>query len=146
MSVWAVLAHEYYRQRTYRQEYLDDLVKGCSTLSKLEDECRASITAAKLTPDLTPMDRSYLVQDAIYRARENGMYIENDDFMKEDVLYGYTSDERNISPIIKPLVFVSKESQDREDAERYGISNLSQMQGETGSQNCRQQRENFRKM
>ena len=124
MSIRAVLAHEYYGHRTYRQEYLDDLEKGISTTPKWEDECRASITAAKITPNLTLMDKSYLVQDAIFRAREAGMYIENDDFMKE-VLYGYSSDERNISPVVKPLVFVSKESKDREAAERYGNSSLS---------------------
>lgn len=108
MSVGAVLAHEYYGHRHYREEYLADSLKedGFHTTPEWQDECRASITAAKLAPGLTDLDRSNLVMDAIYRAREYGQLIEMDDFMKE-VVYGYSGDERNITTEIKPIHYIS---------------------------------------
>ena len=109
MSVGAVLAHEYYGHRHYRDEYLDDARHGNNyqTTSMWQDECRASITAAKLTPNLTDRDRSDLVMDAIYRAKEFGQLIEMDDCMKE-IIYGYSNEERNISWDIIPIRYVSE--------------------------------------
>ena len=107
MSVGAVLAHEYYGHRIYREEYLDDLERddGQWTTPEWQDECRASITAAKLTPNLTERDKSNLVQDAIFRAKEFGHLIEMDDFMKE-VVYGYSRTEKNITRSISPINYV----------------------------------------
>ena len=68
MSVGAVLAHEYYGHRTFREEYLNDIKYAKITTLEWEDECRASITAARIGKGLTAMDRSYLIQDAIKRA------------------------------------------------------------------------------
>lgn len=45
MSVRAVLAHEYYGHRSYRQEYLEDMRNNTHTVPEWQDECRASITA-----------------------------------------------------------------------------------------------------
>jgi hypothetical protein len=97
MSVGAVLAHEYYGHRYYRDEYLLDIEKGDDifTTPYWEDECRASITAAKITPNLTDLDVSNLIQDAVFRAKETGNLIEMDDFMKEAV-YGYTDGEKTL--------------------------------------------------
>lgn len=83
MSVGAVLAHEYYGHRTYRSEYLSDMEhgKGYHAIPLWQDECRASITAARTAPNLTEKDRSDLVLDAVYRAKEFGHLIEMDDFM-----------------------------------------------------------------
>ena len=69
MSVGAVLAHEYYGHRAHRQEYLDDYKKGHAFHSTpiWQDECRASIVAAKTAPNLTDIDTCNLVMDAIYR-------------------------------------------------------------------------------
>lgn len=111
MSVRAVLAHEYYGHRYYRDEYLYDIDRGDDnpTTPYWEDECRASITAAKLAPGLTERDRSNLVLDAIYRAKEAGHLIEMDEFMKE-VVYGYSTGEKNITRDITPIHYVSEES------------------------------------
>lgn len=116
MSVGAVLAHEYYGHRYYRDEYLSDLETGPTyhTTPVWQDECRASITAAKLAQNLTERDKSNLVMDAIYRAKEFGQLIEMDDFMKE-VVYGYSSGEKNITYNITPIHYVSESS-------TYGIS------------------------
>ena len=78
MSVGAVLAHEYYGHRAHRQEYLDDYKKGHDFHSTpiWQDECRASIVAAKTAPNLTDIDTCNLVMDAIYRADEYNHYIE----------------------------------------------------------------------
>lgn len=112
MSVRAVLAHEYFGHRTYRDEYLADTEHGYDyhTTPVWQDECRASITAAKLAQNLSQRDISYLVQDAIYRAKEFGQLIEMDDFMKE-AIYGYTNGEKNITRNITPINFVSESSQ-----------------------------------
>lgn len=112
MSVGAVLAHEYYGHRFYREEYLYDYSQGegYQTTEMWQDECRASITAAKLAKNLTERDKSNLVMDAIYRAKEYGHLIEMDDFMKE-VLYGYSEGEKGITCNITPIHYVSEASQ-----------------------------------
>lgn len=112
MSVRAVLAHEYYGHRAYREEYLFDELQGevFHTTPLWQDECRASITAAKTTPNLSERDRSNLVQDAIYRAKEYGHLIEMDDFMKE-VVYGYVKGEKNICEDVGRIIYVSESSQ-----------------------------------
>lgn len=96
MSIACVLAHEYYGHRTYRDEYLGDMEEYCVTTPEAEDECRASITAAKICPGLTREERSYLIQEAHTRAKEYGIPLENDDFMKE-VLYGYSENAGRLS-------------------------------------------------
>jgi hypothetical protein len=127
MSVRAVLAHEYYGHRPHREEYLNDYKNGTKTTLDYVDECRASIEAAKYTPNLTDEDKRDLVMDAIYRANEAGQYIQNDDFMKE-VLYGYgSSGERNITTENRAITFIDKASQDRIDAEWYNRCNLPKM-------------------
>lgn len=112
MSVGAVLAHEYYGHRTYREEYLADIEKGSDyhTTPEWDDECRASITAAKLAPNLTDRDKRDLIRDAAYQAKEYGKLIEMDDFMKEAV-YGYSNGEKNITRNITPIKYVSEASQ-----------------------------------
>ena len=119
MSVGAVLAHEYYGHRPYREEYLSDYEKGddVHTTPIWQDECRASINAAKTAHGLTDRDKSNLVMDAIYRAKEFGHLIEMDGFMKE-VLYGYSDEEKNISYDITPINYVSEASQTG-DAEKW---------------------------
>lgn len=113
MSVGAVLAHEYYGHRAYREEYMSDYEKNPEFHSTpiWQDECRASITAAKTTPNLTEKDKCNLVLDAIYRAQEYHHRIEMDDFMKE-VIYGYTNGEKNIA-CLTPITYVSEESTER---------------------------------
>lgn len=123
MSVAAVLAHEYYGHRPYRQEYIDDdkisdqLGSEYHTVTLWQDECRASITAAKLAPNLTDQEKSHLVMDAIYRAQEEGQWIETDDFMK-GVLYGYSGEDKNITPVITPIKYVSEASAKRAEYDR----------------------------
>jgi len=80
MSERAVLAHEYYGHRSYRYTSLD---KG-----SWNDEFRASYMAAKNTPNLTEEDRIYLVLDALERAKEAGVTIEYNGFIRR-LLYGY---------------------------------------------------------
>lgn len=79
MSERAVLAHEYYGHRTHRGTALE---KG-----SWNDEFRASYTAAKICPNLTDEDRRYLILDAIERAKEAGINIRYNDFIRR-VLYG----------------------------------------------------------
>lgn len=128
MSVAAVLAHEYYGHRAYRDEYLADSKKGNGyhTTPIWEDECRASYTAAQTAPNLSQMDRANLVQDVIFRAREYGQLVVLDDFMKE-VLYGngdseQSKPEKNITGNIFPIHYVSETSQEgvREGRESNG--------------------------
>lgn len=128
MSVGAVLAHEYYGHRTYREEYLSDKKqgKGYHTTPIWDDECRASITAAKITPNLTRKEQSDLIMDAVYRANEFGQLIEMDNFMKE-VVYGYATDEKRVIGNITPINYVSKESQTGTEGNRESDSDLSQM-------------------
>lgn len=120
MSVGAVLAHEYYGHRPNREEYLSDIQKSIETGEDFHttpiwvDECRASINAAKLAQNLTDRDKSNLVMDAIYRAKEFGQLIEMDDFMKE-VVYGYSNGEKNITYDITPIRFISEKSLEWKD-------------------------------
>jgi len=80
MSERAVLAHEYYGHRVYKDT---DWEKG-----SWNDEFRASYMAAKNAPNLTGKDRRYLVLDAIERAKEAGVTITYNNFMRR-ILYGY---------------------------------------------------------
>lgn len=80
MSSRAVLAHEYYGHRAYRGTKLEP--------QSWNDEFRASYMAAKNCPNLTDKDRQYLVLDALERAKENGVTIKNNDFIRS-LLYGY---------------------------------------------------------
>lgn len=129
MSVRAVLAHEYYGHRTYRDEYLNDLNKGKDfhTTEYWQDECRASMTAAEITPNLTEIDKRDLVMDTIYRADEAQQIIETTDFMKE-VLYGYKRNEKNITPTVGRITYVSKESTARLRKRFENIDCLPEMQ------------------
>ena len=129
MSVAAVLSHEYYGHRTYRQEYLNDLKQGKDhhTTPLWEDECRASITAAKIGKNLTQKERCDLINDASYRAQEAGMVITIDDSMKE-IMYGYNNDEKNISYPITPINFVSEASLDGISTEKLENNQMSKMQ------------------
>lgn len=79
MSERAVLAHEYYGHRAFRGTSLE---KG-----SWNDEFRASYNAAKICPNLTGEDRRYLISDAVERAKEAGISIRYNDFMRR-VLYG----------------------------------------------------------
>ena len=115
MSLATVLAHEYYGHRRHREEYLSDCEKGedFHTTPIWQDECRASIEAAKITPNLTDTERKNLIMDAVYQANEYNQYIEMDDFMKE-IIYGYPkSKEGNISDALSPIRYVSASSVDR---------------------------------
>lgn len=128
MSVRAVLAHEYFGHRTYREEYSSDMEKGSDyhTTPIWQDECRASITAAKITHNLTEKDKSDLVMDAIFRAQEYGHLIKMDDFMKE-VVYGYSNNEKNITYDITPITYISKASALRNAEIRSCDSRMSKM-------------------
>jgi hypothetical protein len=116
LSVRAVLAHEYYGHRPNREEYLQDSITGKITTPYWKDECRASINAAKITPNLTEDDKKNLILDAVYRAKEAGMVIEYDEFMKKTMypqyyeMGGNNNGERNITPNLEPIKFVSKKS------------------------------------
>lgn len=80
MSSRAVLAHEYYGHRAYRGTNLE--------AGSWNDEFRASYMAAKNAPNLTDEDRYYLILDALERAKEAGVTISYNDFIRR-VLYGY---------------------------------------------------------
>ena len=80
MSARAVLAHEYYGHRANRGTPLPR--------DSWNDEFRASYMAAKNTPSLTLQDRVYLIMDAIERARNAGVSIRYNSFIRS-VLYGY---------------------------------------------------------
>lgn len=128
MSVAAVLAHEYYGHRTYRNEYIGDynISPSYHTTEIWKDECRASITAAKITPNLSDLERSNLVMDAIYRAQEFNHRIEMDAFMKE-VLYGYTEGEKNIAYDVTPITYVSEKGEKGITGVRDNDSDMSEM-------------------
>jgi hypothetical protein len=79
MSSRAVLAHEYYGHRANRNT---PLRKG-----SWNDEFRASYMAAKNAPGLSDQDRKLLVLDAIERAKEFGVRIELNNYMRR-VVYG----------------------------------------------------------
>ena len=121
MSIAAVLAHEYYGHRPYREEYWDDyrISSEYHTHPYWEDESRASLTAAKIAPNLTQQERCDLVEDAIFRSKECGHVLEMDDFMKE-VIYGYSDEEKNDKFSDSGISQISEESvrgvyEDRED-------------------------------
>ena len=79
MSERAALAHEYYGHREHRNT---SVPKGA-----WNDEFRASYSAAKNCPNLSDEDRYYLVLDALERAKEVGVSIRYNDFIRS-VLYG----------------------------------------------------------
>jgi len=96
MSQRAVLAHEYYGHKPYRDQYLSefaelDLDKDeyLLVLTKREwaDEFRASYMAARNAPGLSNEDRQYLVLDALERAKEASISITYNDFIRR-VLHG----------------------------------------------------------
>lgn len=128
MSIGAVLAHEYYGHRSFREEYIKDYKcgNGTHTVPVWQDECRASITAAKIAPNLTERDKSNLIMDAIYRAQEYNHRIELDSFMKE-VLYGYSDDERNITSAFQRIVYVSEEGTQRDQTYRENNRSMSKV-------------------
>ncbi len=80
MSQRAVLAHEYYGHREFKGTTLP--------IGSWNDEFRASYTAAKNCPNLSDEDRVYLILDAVERAKEAGVSIRYNDFMRR-ILYGY---------------------------------------------------------
>ncbi len=136
MSVGAVLSHEYYGHRAYRNEYISDREKGIDyhTTEEWQDECRASITAAKSSPGLTQKDKADLVMDAVYRADEYNHYIEMDSFMKE-VVYGYTDGEKNITYDIGRINYVSKTSQERNETDWNNNSKMPEVWDNTEDYN-----------
>lgn len=83
LSVRAVLAHEYYGHKANKGTKIPQ--------SSWNDEFRASYQAAKNAPNLTQEDRYRLILDALDRAKEAGIIIEKNDFMKE-ILYGKSYD------------------------------------------------------
>ena len=93
MSVRAVLAHEYYGHKPYREQYLkEDSETSSDALERIyknawADEFRASYMAAKNAPGLTEEDRYFLIMDALSRAHEAGISIKNNDYIRR-VLYG----------------------------------------------------------
>ena len=96
MSSRAVLAHEYYGHRPYREKYLSEFEmidlsddESLLTLSNRGwiDEFRASYVAAKNAPGLSDQERYYLVLDALERAKEANISISYNDFIRR-VLYG----------------------------------------------------------
>ncbi|MDR0858564.1 MAG: hypothetical protein LBN97_06015 [Oscillospiraceae bacterium] len=95
MSARAVLAHEYYGHRPFRRFYLaEDTLAGQmpesqSIAREWVDEFRASYTAAKVAPGLSAEDRYYLILDALERAREAGVTITHNDFIR-GILYEHT--------------------------------------------------------
>ena len=126
MSVGAVLAHEYYGHRMYKEEYLQDIENDTQITPYWQDECRASVTAARIAPNLTERDKCNLVQDAVFRAQECGYLLEMDDFMKEAV-YGYSNRERNITRDIPPLKYVNQSNQRRNDDKKSCDSHMSKV-------------------
>lgn len=79
LSVRAVLAHEFYGHKAKRNT---KLVEG-----SWNDEFRASYLAAKNSPGLTDEDRSLLITDAMQRAKDAGVNIKLNTFMRR-CLYG----------------------------------------------------------
>ena len=79
MSVRAVLAHEYYGHRQFRNT--------AAKRSSWNDEFRASYSAAKTAPNLTKEDRRLLILDALQRAKDAGVKIIYNSFIRR-VLYG----------------------------------------------------------
>ena len=84
MSSRAVLAHEYYGHKHFNDVY--------GTRNPLpgswNDEFRASYNAAINAPNLSDIDRAYLMSDALERAREAGVIIKITDEIRR-IMYGY---------------------------------------------------------
>ena len=81
MSARAVLAHEYYGHRPYRN------AKFQMPAGSWNDEFRASYMAAKNAPGLSCIDKFYLIHDALRRAGEAGVKIRHNSFIR-GVIYG----------------------------------------------------------
>ena len=86
MSPRAVLAHEYYGHRPYRN------AKRKLPVGSWNDEFRASYMSAKNAPGLSEDDRRYLVLDALERARNAGVSITHNSFIRR-VLHGYGNND-----------------------------------------------------
>ena len=84
MSQRAVLAHEYYGHKYFGELFGDNN----PPIGAWNDEFRASYSAALKAPNLTDMDRMYLMADALERAKEAGVNIKITDIIRR-VLYGY---------------------------------------------------------
>lgn len=80
MSSRAALAHEYYGHRANRGTNVPN--------GAWNDEFRASYMAAKNCPNLSDEERADLILDALERAKESGVTIKNNDFIRR-ILYGY---------------------------------------------------------
>lgn len=80
MSSKAVIAHEYYGHRSFRNTRLKQ--------EDWRDEFRASYTAAIKTPNLSDEDRQLLMRDALDRAKEAGVSIKTNRQIRS-ILYGY---------------------------------------------------------
>lgn len=80
LSVRAVLAHEYYGHRKYRNTPLKQ--------GSWQDEFRASYSAAINAPNLSDNDRQMLMRDAVDRASEAGVKIKITEIIRR-FLYGY---------------------------------------------------------
>ncbi len=84
MSPRAVLAHEYYGHK-----HFDDVFGVRNPLpGSWNDEFRASYNAALYAPNLSDMDKMYLMLDALERAKEAGVNIKITDEIRR-ILYGY---------------------------------------------------------
>ena len=79
LSVRATLAHEYYGHRAHRNTTVKE--------GAWNDEFRASYSAAKNCPGLTDQDRALLINDAMQRAKDAGVDIRLNSFMRR-WLYG----------------------------------------------------------
>ena len=79
LSVRATLAHEYYGHRAHRNTKVKE--------GAWNDEFRASYMAAKNCPNLTDEDRTLLINDAMQRAKDAGVNIKLNSFMRR-WLYG----------------------------------------------------------
>lgn len=80
MSSRAALAHEYYGHRANRGTNVPN--------GAWNDEFRASYMAAKNCPNLSDEERADLILDALERAKESGVTIKNNDFIRR-IIYGY---------------------------------------------------------
>ena len=79
LSTRAVLAHEYYGHRPYRDTEM--------SIGDWRDEFRASYMAARNSPGLTDEDRRLLILDSAERAKEAGISINYNNYMR-GVIYG----------------------------------------------------------
>ena len=80
LSVRATLAHEYYGHRAHSGTKL--------RWGAWNDEFRASYAAARDCPGLNDEDRTMLIADAMQRAKDAGVNIKLNSFMRR-LLYGY---------------------------------------------------------